>query len=265
MFATIRLWETVPEAIARDRPGALQEQPCWSDEASSSRLEFLEVSKRIINEVPHLVPHALPRTINAYRGCSHACTLLLRGGPTHGYLDLDPGKDSETKIVVKTNAVELARAETAPHRWRGRSHRDGDQHRPISGRRGQVPADPGDQSRCSPSGITRSRSSPNLPSSCAISMCSTTPRRPPMSRSTSIGNTGRVRMEGNRTRYATPEEAGRGGRQTHRRWDQVPCPGGADPARGYQTTPSRSVRWSPPAWKPAPATSRPSCPTFDPE
>ncbi|HEX2404155.1 MAG TPA: LAGLIDADG family homing endonuclease [Acidimicrobiia bacterium] len=39
--------------------------------------------------------------------------------PTHGYLDLDPGKDFETKIVVKTNAVELARAETAPHRWRG--------------------------------------------------------------------------------------------------------------------------------------------------
>jgi DNA repair photolyase len=39
--------------------------------------------------------------------------------PTHGYLDLDPGKDFESKIVVKTNAVELARAETAPHRWRG--------------------------------------------------------------------------------------------------------------------------------------------------
>ena len=39
--------------------------------------------------------------------------------PTHGYLDLDPGRDFESKIVVKTNAVELARAETAPHRWRG--------------------------------------------------------------------------------------------------------------------------------------------------
>jgi DNA repair photolyase len=39
--------------------------------------------------------------------------------PTHRYLDLDPGRDFESKIVVKTNAVELARAETAPHRWRG--------------------------------------------------------------------------------------------------------------------------------------------------
>ncbi len=82
-------------------------------------LEFLEVeSKRIINEVPASSRMPFRWTINAYRGCSHACTYCF-ARPTHGYLDLDPGKDFETKIVVKTNAVELARAETAPHRWRG--------------------------------------------------------------------------------------------------------------------------------------------------
>ena len=39
--------------------------------------------------------------------------------PTHEYLGLDLGRDFETKIVVKVNAVELARAETAPGRWGG--------------------------------------------------------------------------------------------------------------------------------------------------
>ena len=82
-------------------------------------LEFLEVeSKRIINEVPASSRMPFRWTINAYRGCSHACTYCY-ARPTHRYLDLDPGKDFETRIVVKTNAVELARAETAPHRWRG--------------------------------------------------------------------------------------------------------------------------------------------------
>jgi DNA repair photolyase len=82
-------------------------------------LEFLEVeSKRIINEVPASSRMPFRWTINAYRGCSHACVYCF-ARPTHSYLDLDPGRDFESKIVVKTNAVELARAETAPHHWRG--------------------------------------------------------------------------------------------------------------------------------------------------
>jgi DNA repair photolyase len=39
--------------------------------------------------------------------------------PTHEYLNLDAGRDFETKIVVKINAVERLRAELAAKRWAG--------------------------------------------------------------------------------------------------------------------------------------------------
>jgi DNA repair photolyase len=39
--------------------------------------------------------------------------------PTHDYLGFGLGQDFDAKIVVKTNAVELALAETAPGRWAG--------------------------------------------------------------------------------------------------------------------------------------------------
>ncbi len=82
-------------------------------------LEFLRVeAKRLINEIPPTAPLPFRYTINAYRGCSHACTYCF-ARPTHEYLNLDAGRDFETKIVVKVNAVELARAETAPGRWAG--------------------------------------------------------------------------------------------------------------------------------------------------
>ena len=41
--------------------------------------------------------------------------------PTHEYLGFDMGEDFEQQIVVKTNAVELCRAETEPARWAGDS------------------------------------------------------------------------------------------------------------------------------------------------
>ncbi len=82
-------------------------------------LEFLEVeAKSLINEVPAAARLPFRFTINAYRGCSHACTYCF-ARPTHTYLDLDAGRAFETKIVVKVNAVDLARVETAPGRWGG--------------------------------------------------------------------------------------------------------------------------------------------------
>ena len=82
-------------------------------------LEFFHVEARtLINRIP-LSP-ALPfeYTINAYRGCSHACSYCF-ARPTHEYLGFDMGADFDAKIIVKTNAVDLARAETAPGRWAG--------------------------------------------------------------------------------------------------------------------------------------------------
>ncbi len=82
-------------------------------------LEFLEVEAgRLINTVPTQQYLPFGHTINAYRGCSHACTYCF-ARPTHHYLGLDIGDDFDSKIVVKVNAVALARHETSPARWAG--------------------------------------------------------------------------------------------------------------------------------------------------
>jgi len=85
-------------------------------------MEFLHVqARRIINEVTgggedRYLPFRF--TINAYRGCSHACTYCF-ARPTHAYLGLDIGADFDQRIVVKVNAVERLRAELHPRRWGG--------------------------------------------------------------------------------------------------------------------------------------------------
>jgi DNA repair photolyase len=82
-------------------------------------MEFLHVNaKRIISEVPASSAMPFRYTINAYRGCSHACTYCF-ARPTHDYLGLGIGEDFERKIVVKVNAVERLRAELAGRRWAG--------------------------------------------------------------------------------------------------------------------------------------------------
>jgi DNA repair photolyase len=82
-------------------------------------MEFLHVNARsIINEVPAASRMPFRYTINAYRGCSHACSYCF-ARPTHEYLGLDVGEDFERKIVVKVNAVELLRVELAARRWAG--------------------------------------------------------------------------------------------------------------------------------------------------
>jgi DNA repair photolyase len=45
-------------------------------------------------------------SINAYRGCEHGCVYCY-ARITHSYLDLSPGLDFETKLVVKDHAAEL--------------------------------------------------------------------------------------------------------------------------------------------------------------
>ena len=50
------------------------------------------------------------QSINPYRGCEHGC-IYCYARATHSYLDLSPGRDFETEIFYKPNAVELLRAE----------------------------------------------------------------------------------------------------------------------------------------------------------
>lgn len=105
-----------------------QEAALFPDETAMERhlgtgefggMEFLHVNARsIINSVPASSRMPFRHTINAYRGCSHAC-LYCFARPTHEYLGLNIGEDFEKRIVVKVNAVERLRAELCSAKWRG--------------------------------------------------------------------------------------------------------------------------------------------------
>ena len=76
-------------------------------------VEYLHVrAKRIVNRVPEASRMPFRYTINAYRGCRHACTYCF-ARPTHDYLGMDAGEDFERRIVVKVNAVERLRGRAA--------------------------------------------------------------------------------------------------------------------------------------------------------
>ncbi len=100
-------------------------------------LTFLEVDARtIINRVPYTRNFPFQYTINCYRGCSHACVYCFARS-SHEYLGLSLGKDFDQKIVVKTNAVELTRAQTAPRCWAGHAIAMGtntDPYQPAEGK-----------------------------------------------------------------------------------------------------------------------------------
>jgi len=57
-------------------------------------------------------------TVNPYPGCTHACSYCF-ARVTHTYLDMNAGRDFETKIVVKVNAPEVLRRQLAAKRWKG--------------------------------------------------------------------------------------------------------------------------------------------------
>ncbi|HEX2241244.1 MAG TPA: radical SAM protein [Actinomycetota bacterium] len=81
-------------------------------------IEFIEVeAKTIINHVPgSYLPFNY--TINPYRGCSHACKFCFARS-THMYMDMNAGRDFETKIVVKVNAAQLLPKELRAKKWKG--------------------------------------------------------------------------------------------------------------------------------------------------
>jgi DNA repair photolyase len=81
-------------------------------------IEFIEVEcKTIVNPVKgNLLPFRW--TVNPYRGCSHACSYCF-ARVTHTYLDMDAGRDFESKIVVKVNAPDVLRRQIASRRWKG--------------------------------------------------------------------------------------------------------------------------------------------------
>jgi DNA repair photolyase len=69
-----------------------------------------------LNHVPSASAMPFDWTVNPYRGCSHACVYCFARG-THEYLELDPGRDFDTQVVVKINVAEVLEKELRRGSW----------------------------------------------------------------------------------------------------------------------------------------------------
>src|SRR5262249_51759902 len=94
-------------------------RPVTVDTPEFRGITFHEIrAKSIINRVPDAARVPFRWTITPYRGCSHPCVYCYARA-SHRYLDLAPGHDFDSQIVVKVNAPELVRRELAAPRWKG--------------------------------------------------------------------------------------------------------------------------------------------------
>jgi DNA repair photolyase len=112
-------WDSqrVEREKGRSLPGLEVERVRTFDAPEALGINFHEVRARsALNKVPGTY---LPFnwTVNAFRGCAHACTYCFARN-THTYLDLDAGRDFEREIVVKVNVPELLRAELSKPGWK---------------------------------------------------------------------------------------------------------------------------------------------------
>jgi DNA repair photolyase len=112
-------WDSqrVDSEQGRSLPGLDVERVRTFDAPEALGINFHEVrAKSGLNKVPGTY---LPFnwTINAYRGCAHACNFCFARN-THTYLDLNAGRDFEREIVVKVNIPELVRAELTRPSWK---------------------------------------------------------------------------------------------------------------------------------------------------
>lgn len=71
----------------------------------------MERAKRVLQkqDSPDL---SFEHSLNPYRGCEHGC-IYCYARPSHGYLNLSPGLDFETRLFAKPEAAQLLRAELA--------------------------------------------------------------------------------------------------------------------------------------------------------
>jgi DNA repair photolyase len=106
-FEELHVDQTDPDVVNVD-PGA-EERPRRGTQY------FCDGTKSIItrNNSPDV---GFETSLNPYRGCEHGC-IYCYARPTHEYLGFSAGLDFESKIMVKTNARDLLRAELESPRW----------------------------------------------------------------------------------------------------------------------------------------------------
>ena len=102
-------FEHLAREAVDDGWGSLDEEPS----PLRTRIE-VDTSRTVIsrNTSPDL---DFDRSINPYRGCEHGCAYCY-ARPTHEFLGLSSGLDFESRILVKTDAADLLRAELALRR-----------------------------------------------------------------------------------------------------------------------------------------------------
>jgi DNA repair photolyase len=82
-----------------------------------ARADYLEdTCQTALNRVPQASRVPFRWTVNPYRGCTHSCHYCFARA-YHTYLDMGVGDDFSSKIVVKTNVVEVLRRELASPKW----------------------------------------------------------------------------------------------------------------------------------------------------
>jgi len=102
-----------------EQPTLFPEPDGWGDGRSLHDVEYIHTrAKRIVNHVPEASRMPFRYTINAYRGCAHACTYCF-ARPTHEFLGMNAAEEFERRIVVKVNAVEKLHRELRDPRWGG--------------------------------------------------------------------------------------------------------------------------------------------------
>ncbi|WP_440712850.1 Rv2578c family radical SAM protein [Gordonia sp. FQ] len=81
-------------------------------------ITFHEVlAKSALNKIPEGAQLPFTYTVNTMRGCTHACRYCF-ARPTHEYLDLNPGHDFDSQIVVKLNVAAVLRKELRRKSWK---------------------------------------------------------------------------------------------------------------------------------------------------
>lgn len=90
----------------------------YLDEVPPARLEVYEDHARDILATNNSPDVYFKWSVNAYRGCQHACGYCY-ARPTHQYLSFGAGTDFETRLVVKPHAPALLRAAFDKPSWKG--------------------------------------------------------------------------------------------------------------------------------------------------
>ena len=221
-------------------------------------MEFLHVrARRIINEVKGS-PFGFRYTINAYRGCSHACTYCF-ARPTHAYLGLDADRDFERRIVVKVNAVSHLRSELDPRRWAGELIAMGTNTDPYQRAEGKYRLTRGIVEVLTESANPFSILTKSTLVLRDLDLLAEAARRTAVRVNLSIGTLDEEVWRATEPGTPHPGPPGAGGRGAQRRRRPLRRAGRAGAARAVR--PARPARGggAGPASRPAPAPSRPCC------